>query len=150
MRHHGGREILGVLAVACALAAGCGGGGESPAPGPLSALGWDPPVTYSDNAALDPYQDLEYYEIYVREDVHFVDNDVAIAQIKAVVVDPAMGGASRLETEFILENLRPFLGPGKLYYVSLKAVGVDGQKSPFMPPVAWDRRPVEQRPSVPL
>lgn len=132
------------MAVSGALAAGCGGGAESAAPsGPVSALGWDPPGTYSDNAALDPFQDLEYYEIYVRQDRNFTDNDVPLAQIKAVIDVPAAGGnGKKLETEFILENLRPFIAQGKLYYVSLKAVGVDGQKSSFMPPISWDQRPV--------
>ncbi len=141
------RESLGlliVLAVIGALAAGCGGGGEPSTPsGPLSALGWDPPASYSDNAALDPYQDLDYYEIYVREDANFTDNDVPMAQIKAVTDDPAASGnGMKLETEFLLENLSPFVDPGRLHYVSLKAVGVDGQKSPFMSPVSWDRRPL--------
>lgn len=143
MRHHGCREILGVLAVACALAAGCGGGAESPASGPVSALGWDPPMTYSDNAALDPYQDLEYYEVYVRQDRSFTDNDLPVALIKAVTDDPtAKAAGKKLETEFILDNLGSYVSQGKLYYVSLKAVGVDGQKSTFMAPVSWDRRTV--------
>lgn len=152
MRHHGVRELLVMLAVAGALAAGCGGGGESPSAtaGPVSALGWDPPKSYSDNAALDPYKDLDYYEIYVREDGNFVDNDVPMAQIKAVVADPATGATGRLEKEFILENLRPFIGPGKLYYVSLKAVGMDGQRSAFMAPVSWDQRPANPRPVTPI
>ncbi len=152
MRQHGIRGLLGILVVTGAIAAGCGGGGESPAPAPagqLSALGWDPPTTYSDNAALDPYQDLDYYEIYLREDGNFADNDAPIAQIKAVVADAAMGGAgNKLETEFILENLRPFMGEGKLYYVSLRAVGMDGQKSEFMAPVSWDQQVGQQRPVV--
>ena len=144
MRRHELRGLLIILAVSGALAAGCGGGAESAAPsGPVSALGWDPPGTYSDNAPLDPYQDLEYYEIYVRQDTNFNDNDVPLAQIKAVTDEPvAAGNGKKLETEFILENLRPFIAQGKLYYVTLKAVGVDGQKSSFMPPISWDQRPV--------
>ncbi len=145
MRHRGFRGFLTVLAAAAAFAAGCGGGGgeDSPAPssGPLSALGWDPPSTYSDNAALDPYVDLDYYEIYVREDVNFTDNDVPMAQIKAVIDDPAtLAGNKKLEQEFILDNIKPFIAQGKHYYVSLKAVGMDGQKSAFMAPVSWDQR----------
>ena len=144
------RSLPFILIVACALVAGCGGGGgDGPAAvGQSSALGWDPPGTYSDNAALDPYQDLDYYELYARQDRNFTDNDVPLAQIKAVTDDPmASGNGRKLETEFILENVRPFIDQGKLYYVSLKAVGVDGQKSSFMPPISWDQRPV---PVLPL
>ncbi len=150
MRVHGVLGLLGMLAIGGALAAGCGGGGESPATaGPLAALGWDPPTTYSDNAALDPYQDLDYYEIYIREDGNFADNDVPMAQIKAVVLDSAMGTASsKLETEFVLENLTAYVGQGKVYYVSLRAVGMDGQKSEFMAPVSWDRRVGQQQPVI--
>lgn len=142
---HGLRGLLLVLTVMGTFAAGCGGGGETAAApsGPVSALGWDPPGSYSDNAALDPYQDLEYYEVYVREDRNFTDNDLPAALIKAVTDDPTAGGAGKkLETEFVLNNLGSFVGQGKLYYVSLKAVGVDGQKSAFMTPVSWDRRTV--------
>ncbi len=148
MRHRGKRGFLIILAAAAAFAAGCGGGAEdSPAPssGPVSALGWDPPATYSDNAALDPYVDLDYYEIYVREDMNFTDNDVPLAQIKAVIDDPgAPAGGRNLEKEFILDNIKPVVGQGTLYYVSLKAVGMDGQKSAFMPPVTWDQRSAGQ------
>ncbi len=140
-----GLSIL--LIIICAFVAGCGGGGDGPTTsvsGALSALGWDPPATYSDNAALDPYQDLEYYEVYVRQDRNFTDNDAPVALIKAVTDNPSGGGnGKKLETEFILDNIRPFVVQGQLHYVSLKAVGVDGQKSAFMSPVAWDERPVQ-------
>ncbi len=148
MKRHQLRGLRVVLIVICALVAGCGGGGgDGAAPaaaGGLSALGWDPPGTYADNAALDPYQDLEYYEVYVSEDPSFADNDAPVALIKAVTDDPASAGnGKKLETEFILDNIRPFVSPGKSYYVSLKAVGVDGQKSAFMAPVAWAQQPVQ-------
>jgi hypothetical protein len=42
-------------------------------------------------------------------------------------------------SEFTLENLNPHVSTASRQYVSLKAVGVDGQKSAFMPPIAWDR-----------
>lgn len=145
MRRHGLRGVLIILAITGALAAGCGGGGESGATpsAAVSALGWDPPGTYSDNAALDPYQDLEYYEVYVREDDQFTDNDAPVALLKAVIDDPAFPGVGKkLETEFVLENIGPYIDPGKLYYVSIKAVGVDGQRSVFMAPVSWDQRAV--------
>ncbi len=146
MGRHQVRGLPVILIILGALVAGCGGG-DSPAPaaaGGLSALGWDPPGTYADNAALDPYQDLEYYEVYVNEDPTFSDNDAPVALIKAVTDDPTSGGnAKKLETEFILDNIKPFVIPGKFYYVSLKAVGVDGQKSAFMSPVAWNQQPMQ-------
>lgn len=144
MRCRALRGVLVVLAVGGVLAAGCGGGAESAStPGSVSALGWEPPGSYSDNAALDPSQDLDYYEIYVRQDVNFTDNDAPLAQIGAVIDDPAAGGSGRSpEREFILDNIKPFIAQGRLYYVSLKAVGVDGQKSAFMPAVPWDLRTV--------
>jgi hypothetical protein len=43
-----------------------------------------------------------------------------------------------LENEFILNDIQQFIGAGNRHYVSLKVVGVDGQKSGFMPPVIWD------------
>lgn len=143
MLRHELRGLLLSLAVIGTFAAGCGGGGETTASSePLTALGWDPPAAYADNATLDPYQDLEYYEVYVRQDQNFTDNDVPVALIKAVTDDPAAGGTGKkLETEFILQNLGPFVTQGKLHYVSLKAVGVDGQTSAFMAPVSWDQRP---------
>ena len=144
MRCHELRGLLLILAVIGTFAAGCGGGGETAgSSGPLSALGWDPPAAYSDNAALDPYQDLEYYEVYVRQDQNFTESDLPVALIKAVTDDPtANGNGKKLETEFILEHLTPFITQGKLYFVSLKAVGVDGQTSEFMTPVSWDQRPL--------
>ncbi len=142
MRRHALRNLLLIATVIGALATGCGGGGESAAPsGSISALGWDPPASYADNTALDPFQDLEYYEIYVSQDGNFTDNDLPVALIKAVTEDPTAGGSGmKLETEFVLENLSPFIATGRIYYISLKAIGVDGQKSAFMSPVPWDQR----------
>ena len=150
MRRRGSRN-LPLLAIAVgALLAGCGGGGDSPglqnqSPGPsapASVLAWDPPGNYADNLALDPYKDLDHYEVYVRQDVNFTSNDVPVALIAAVTDAPAaagVAGGKRLETEFILENIEPFIPQGSRHYVSMKAVGIDGQKSCFMPPVPWDR-----------
>jgi len=149
MRRFKYRNLPFLAIVVGTLLAGCGGGGgdtpaQNPGPsGPLSVLAWDPPANYADNAALDPYRDLEHYEIFARQDRNFTDNDLPVAVVAAVVDAPASGGgnpASKiLEKEFILENLTPFLGQGNRYYISLKVVGIDGQKSAFMPPVAWDR-----------
>ncbi len=132
------RMFLGGFA-AILLLAGCGGGGggetsqnPGPAPsGPVSVLAWTPPTTYNDNVALDPERDLEYYEIYVRQDANFTDSDLPLIQVAAVAAGSPV-------TEFTLE-LIPSLPAGSQLYVSMRAVGVDQQKSAFMAPLLWDR-----------
>ncbi len=150
-RHTTMRMLLGGLA-AVLLLAGCGGGGgggvdaetsqiPAPAPsGPVSILSWTPPTTYNDNVSLDPERDLNYYEIYVRQDANFTDDDLPVAQVAAVAGAPSPDGltvARVLVTEFTLELL-PSLPNGQLY-VSMRAVGIDQQKSAFMDPLLWDR-----------
>jgi hypothetical protein len=94
-------------------------------------LAWTPPATYNDNAVLDPERDLEYYEIYVRQDPNFTDSDLPVIQVASMA-------AGSLVTEFTLE-LIPSLPAGNQLYVSMRAVGVDQQKSAFMAPLIWDR-----------
>jgi hypothetical protein len=94
-------------------------------------LAWTPPTTYNDNVALDPGRDLEYYEIYVRLDANFTDSDLPMVEVAAVAAGSPV-------TEFTLE-LIPSLPAGNKLYVSMKAVGVDQQKSAFMAPLVWDR-----------
>jgi hypothetical protein len=132
------------------LLAGCGGGGGSdtaqgttvvPPSGSLSVLAWNPPANYADNTTLDPYRDLDHYEVYVRNDAGFTESDLPVAVIAAVTEAPVSGGntaAKVLDKEFILNNIESFINPGTIHYVSLRAVGVDGQKSDFMPAVLWD------------
>ncbi len=140
------RMLLGSIG-AIILLAGCGGGGagetsQGPAPsGPVSLLAWTPPTTYNDNVALDPERDLEYYEIYVRQDANFTDNDLPAIQLAAVADTLSPDGltvARSLVTEFALE-LIPSLPAGTRLYVSMRAVGIDQQKSAFMAPLLWDR-----------
>lgn len=145
-RHAAMGMLLGGLA-AVLLLAGCGGGGETSsnqgtaASGPVSMLAWNPPTTYNDNVVLDPERDLNYYEIYVRRDTNFTDNDVPVVEVAAVAVSLAPDGvtvARSLITDFSLD-LIPSLPAGERLYVSMRAVGVDHQKSAFMAPLAWDR-----------
>ncbi len=140
------RMLLGGFA-AVLLLAGCGGGGDTPQSqgaspsGTVSSLAWTPPTTYNDNVALDPERDLDYYEIYVRSDPDFTDDDLPMIQVAAVAATLSTDGltlATSLVTEFSLE-LIPSLPAGTQLYVSMRAVGVDQQKSAFMAPLLWDR-----------
>ena len=146
-RHTAMRMLLGGFAAAILLAGCGGGGGDTPqsqgtAPsGPVSMLTWAPPTTYNDNAAMDPERDLEYYEIYVRQDPNFTDSDLPVIQVAAVAATLSPDGLTvvkSLVTEFTLE-LIPLLPAGNQLFVSMRAVGIDQQKSAFMEPVAWDR-----------
>jgi len=138
------------------LLAGCGGGGGGsavgeapgvPPAGPVTVLTWDPPATFADNEPADPYRDIDHYEVYAREDANFTNSDLPVMVIPAMTsVDstraPSTDGIKKgrkLNLEFTLENLNPYISKSGRHYVSLKAVGVDGQKSAFMPPIAWDR-----------
>ena len=129
------------------LLIGCGGGDEktqSQSTGtgsPTSTLAWDPPQTYIDNTPLDPYRDLDYYEFYVSSDTNFTENDVPVAQVAAVSNVLATDGHSYTQTltkEFLLATLLPFTQPGGVCYISIRSVGVDGLKSNFSAPVAWN------------
>jgi hypothetical protein len=140
------RMLLGGFAT-IVLLAGCGGGGDTPQSqastpsGPVSVLAWAPPMAYNDNVALDPVRDLDYYEIYVRQDANFTDSDQPVIQVAAVAGTLSPDGLTvtrSLVKEFTLE-LIPSLPAGSQLYVSMRAVGVDQQKSAFMTPILWDR-----------
>jgi len=131
-------RLLGILALLAMLGSmGCGGGGvagEAAVPGPggtASLLAWDPPTTYIDSTPMDPFLDLDHYEFYIREDVNFTDTDLHMAEVNAV-------DNLALVSQFNLNHLLPFVPPGTRSYLSIRAVGVDGSKSPFSQPIAWD------------
>jgi len=140
-------EWIVMMLFAAGLFAGCGGGGESPQSqtpppaGTASVLVWAPPATFNDNTPLNPVTDIEFYELYLRPDPNFTESDPPAVQVAAVADNPSPDGRSILKTpvtEFTLE-LIPSLPNGNLLYVSMRAVGVDGQKSAFMAPVPWNR-----------
>jgi hypothetical protein len=109
--------------------------------GPVSVLAWSPPTTYNDNAPLDPQRDLDYYEVYVRQDPNFTDSDQPVIEVSAVADTLSPDGLTitrLLVKEFTLE-LIPSLPAGNQLYVSMRAVGIDHQKSAFMAPLLWDR-----------
>jgi len=150
------RFLLLAWAATGILGSGCGGGGGGstggeaqgvPPAGPVTVLTWEPPTTFADNEPMDPYRDIDHYEVYAREDANFIDSDLPAMVIPAMTsVDstqtPSTGGknnGNKLLSEFTLENLNPHVSKASRQYVSLKAVGVDGQKSAFTPPIAWDR-----------
>jgi hypothetical protein len=140
--------LMGLI-VAMIVLPGCGGGGggggvssevSSPS-GSVTALEWDPPTVAVDGTPLDPRRDLDYYEFYLRTDQNFTENDQPVAQVAASCDVLSKNGKSfkrELTTDFTLDNLLPFTEKGKQYYVSIRAVGVDGLKSGFMVPVPWD------------
>lgn len=136
-----------LAAVIGILVAGCGGGGEgtqaqsggSGTYGPT--LVWDAPKKFADGVSIDPRRDLDHYEIYLRTDANFSDTDLPVDQVAAISDVSSPGGMTdgrKPTTEFPLDRLLPHTQPGKRYYVSIKAVGVDGLKSGFMPPVQWN------------
>ena len=124
MRH---KQILATLAIMGALLSACGGGGggQSSSPPPAAkTLGWAPPQYFTDNTPVIPPSDLKHFEIYVKQDSSFGPDDNAIAT------------ALPVDNTFNLATLFPPLSRGVTYYVSVRAVPVDGEKSDFSSPAA--------------
>jgi len=147
MLHRATLRGFTVILAATALLTGCGGGGEAPqsqappASGTASVFAWSPPASFNDNTPLNPAVDIDYYELYLRRDPNFTDSDQPAVQIAAVANLPSTDGRSVVKssvTEFTLEQI-PSIPAGNVLYVSMRAVGIDRQKSAFMSPVAWER-----------
>lgn len=155
MDRAGLRLTIAVIIMMAFLLPSCGGEGQesgvsSPTgkvspptipSGMVTVLEWDPPVVAADGTPIDSRRDLDYYEFYMRTDSNFRDDDLPVAYVSSFTDVPSNNGKSFkrfLTNEFSLENLLPFVETGKQYYVSIRAVGVDGQKSDFMNPVVWD------------
>src|SRR3990170_2814695 len=113
MHHRTALRGFIVLLAAIGILSGCGGGGETPqaqAPPPSG------PVSVFAWAAPATFNDN-------------------------TPLNPSPDGQSVVRspvTQFTLE-LIPSIPGGNLLYVSMRAVGIDRQKSAFMAPVAWDR-----------
>lgn len=122
---------------------GCGGGGGATSSGggaidggggayPAKILRWLPPDSYSDSTPLNPSTDLDAFEIYMKTDAEFSANDQPMASLRAV--DPVTG---QITTSFDLANLGPYLQKGVIYYLSMRAVALDGLKSGFSTPASF-------------
>lgn len=139
------RFAISAMTMIGILLSGCGGGGGggdgSQSSGTITALEWDPPVVAADGTPMDPKRDLDYYEFYLRTDQNFGDDDLPVAHVASFTDVLSPNGKSfkrELTKEFSIDNLLPFTETGKPHYISIRAVGMDGQKSGFMVPVAWD------------
>lgn len=141
------RLLAGLAAIICVMFIGCGGGGEEAQPQYVGGgansptLVWDSPKSFADGVSIDPRRDIDHYELFLRTDPNFSDTDLPVAQVAAISAVTSPSGESRGRkptTQFSLDPLIPYTRPGKRYYVSIKAVGVDGLKSGFMAPVEWE------------
>jgi hypothetical protein len=130
--------LLTILTASVAILMGCGGGGTADSGNdggvavPAKTASWAPPATFSDGTPLNPAADLSNYEIFVKETGSFSDADTPTAIVSAV--DP---GTHQVTTTFNLANLGPFLQKGVNYYVSMRAVALDGLKSGFSTPASF-------------
>jgi len=126
MIRQGHALILVTLAVLGAVLPACSGCGSSSGPSVQGkSVYWAAPQSFTDNTPLVPSRDLQGFEVYIRQDSSFgsADNPVATAQ--------------PLDTSYNLANVSPPLSKGVTYYVSLRAVTVDGVKSDFSPAASF-------------
>lgn len=134
------RLTVSVLALMGILLFGCGGGEEGSA-GSGAVLEWDPPNVAADGTPMDSRRDVDHFELFLRTDQNFSENDQPVAQVSAfhdVISPDGKTFVRELTKEFEVDNLLPFTEKGKRYFVSIRSVGVDGLRSEFMVPVAWD------------
>ena len=97
-------------------------------PLPSKTLQWEPPELYTDGSPLDPVAELDRFEIYVKEEDTFREEDTPIAVISAV--EP---GADEICRTFDLSNLAPFINNGVVYHFALRAESKMELKSDFSP-----------------
>ncbi len=141
--------LAAALLAMAAVSTGCGSGGgtstasgQAPAPAAvIEAVEWNPPTSYFDNTPLNPRTDLSHYDIYVGPSPTFTDNDAPVAAVAAVTAEIGPDGritGQKVTNSFNLSHLAPFVEQGRIYYVSVRAVGTDNLVSSFSSPVEWD------------
>jgi hypothetical protein len=78
-----------------------------------------------DNTPLVPARDLIYFEIYVKEDPSFGPDDNPVTTVPPTA------------NTFNLGTLASSLPNGVIYYASVRAVPVEGEKSDFSPSASF-------------
>jgi len=125
------RLSLRILILAI-IFSGCGGSGQgSPNNGGGTGTGgianklvahkvmnWNPPTTYTDGTPLDPHRDLDFYEIFINQDL-----TSPVAQVSAI---NSTTGA--LVTSFDLATLGAVFDSGS-NSISMRAVSRTGEVS---------------------
>ena len=101
-------------------------------PLPSMTLQWEPPELYTDGSPLNPVAELDRFEIYVKEEDTFREEDTPIAVVSAV--EP---GDDEICRTFDLSNLAPFINKGVVYHVALRVVAMTELKSDFSPSVTF-------------
>jgi hypothetical protein len=94
-------------------------------------LTWEPPDLYNNGSPLDPKAELDRFEIYVKEEDTFREEDTPTAVVSAVVP-----GADEICRTFDLANLAPFMNKGVVYHVAMRVVAMTELKSDFSPSVS--------------
>jgi len=81
-------------------------------------MNWNPPTTYTDGTPLDPHRDLDFYEIFINQDL-----TSPVAQVSAI---NSTTGA--LVTSFDLATLGAVFDSGS-NSISMRAVSRTGEVS---------------------
>ena len=127
--------IFAALILATILAA-CGGDfacDTETITGMSFLMTWEAPETTVDNEEINPYSELDHYELFINATGYFSEDDDP-----AVFISAVKGGKLVTQFDLALINTNELPACPELY-VSMKAVGIDGQKSDFMAPILWNR-----------
>ena len=132
------RWIPILLALAfCLRFTSCAGDGEIFADGSFASstasladgliLSWNAPVSYSDATLLDPFEELDVYEIYVNQTGIFFPDDEPVAYVSAI------DSYGNITESFDLGNLIYTFTDGQTYHVSMRSASKLGSRSDFSP-----------------